>query len=756
VAVIPADTLARALRLIAQHPAVAAVSVPILDDPRRVAVVDVTFRVNLPNAWMARGVSPNGVRAEEVVRFAFPPDFPLRAPTPSLRPDFDRNLPHIQPWLAGDRPVPCLYDGPLSELLHQEGLHAVLNQAAVWLDRAALGQLIDPAQGWEPVRRDELDDFIVADAASLRSCVGRDGGYRFFAFQYLRFTTKAGRSYIHGEVTSTTLTLNPKTPPDIFEERPVGDNGLSFGRSLALLVWPGRAPSGRLIVADKYAPETVINMDLLLDRAAEYGCAEPLKRALSWLQTCVSGYREAGPFALAVVLVARRPIDVIGTGSPLELCPYVTDISAPSLFDQAGGTSVRPAGHRHRISPSLLRRLAGGGPESPSWTLLGCGSLGSKIAIHLARAGCAPSAVVDKRAMSPHNAARHALLPPQGDLQFRWTDAKARLLASAIAGLGGDATAIVEDAVDLVRGVDRTRSAWSRRTWAVVNATASLSVREALAAAHERFPARVIECSLMAGGRIGLLTVEGPGRNPDTGDLISSAYRLLKEDPRLARLVFGARDSARREAIGEGCGSLTMRMSDGRLSLFAASMSETIAALQQSGLPSAGGMIMVSWLSDDGLGLNWDRHEIAPVVRALATDGGGWQVHVESATSRQIGGDVARWPDVETGGILIGRMSEAAKTFYVVDVQTAPPDSIRSRTEFRVGVEGVRRDLTALAEASRWSLYCLGTWHSHLEAVGPSRLDQATARALSLARLMPSLLLIHTPAGYRAVLAAAS
>src|SRR5205823_4139942 len=106
------------------------------------------------------------------------------------------------------------------------------------------------------------------------------------------------------------------------------------------------------------------------------------------------------------------PFKVIGTESPLELCPYVTDVSVPALFDHSGKSAIRPAGHRDRIEQRLLRRLAGyGGAQLPPWTLVGCGSLGSKIAMHLARAGAAPSVVVDKRTMSPHNAARHALVP---------------------------------------------------------------------------------------------------------------------------------------------------------------------------------------------------------------------------------------------------------------------------------------------------------------------------------------------------------
>jgi Prokaryotic E2 family A len=137
------------MTLISRHPGVKTVSTDVPQAHSRV-VIDVTFHVNLPNAWLAIGESPNGILAEEVVRFSFPANYPFAPPEISLRPNFDRNLPHIQPWLDDGRPVPCIYDGPLVELLQGQGLRGILNQTAIWLDNAALGLLINPKQGWEP------------------------------------------------------------------------------------------------------------------------------------------------------------------------------------------------------------------------------------------------------------------------------------------------------------------------------------------------------------------------------------------------------------------------------------------------------------------------------------------------------------------------------------------------------------------------------------------------------------------------------
>jgi hypothetical protein len=45
---------------------------------------------------------------------------------------------------------------------------------------------------------------------------------------------------------------------------------------------------------------------------------------------------------------------------------------------------------------------------------------------------------------------------------------------------------------------------------------------------------------------------------------------------------------------------------------------------------------------------------------------------------QKITAEVVRWPNVETGGILIGGFSEIAQPFYITDILAAPEDSERS------------------------------------------------------------------------------
>lgn len=750
-------SVARALRIIAAHPNVAAVGQETVAKSGAWQV-DVDLRVRLPNAWMAEGRSPNGVRAVEPVTLRFPASFPLRAPAVWLRADFDRSLAHVQPGDPGDRPQPCIVYGRPSELLHQQGLAGILNQLVLWLENAAMGRLIDPEQGWEPVRRDDVAGFVVADAAALRALVSRDTGSATFRFHFLvSVDSDAGRS-VYGKIEPNRIAINPGTLGSFLLTDKSSSAELRLGKSLAIVAWPGRKPSGELVVANSYQPETVTNFGALMERAAAYGCDRPLKEAISWLKSCTAGYNLSKSYPLAIILCARRPFNLIGSDSSVELCPYVMEIGPGAFMASGEQTPVQPIGHRHAITAGLLRALSGaGGSETPKWALVGCGSLGSKIALHLGRAGRAPATLIDPAYLSPHNAARHALVPDVSGLPLDWITSKAAALAKAVEGLGQNAVAVARDIVGILRDRDAARKHLSKKAWAIVNTTALLSVREAFGSLLPDIELpRVLETSLFAQGEIGLLSVEGLDRNPNTLDLMAEAYARIRSDEDLRPLMFGSGEGLVRQAIGEGCGSPTMVMSDARVSMFAAPMSEAILRMQDSSLPAQAGRLLIGRVASDGLGLSWVDHPVPPVTVVKVEGPDAWSIRISRRAADSIAAEIRQWSGVETGGIVMGRISEAARTFYVTDVLLAPEDSVRSPYEFVLGTRGARQLIGSFAESAGYSLFCLGTWHNHLMASGPSGIDRRTAAAVALARLAPSILLIYTPAGFTALLADAA
>jgi hypothetical protein len=196
-------------------------------------------------------------------------------------------------------------------------------------------------------------------------------------------------------------------------------------------------------------------------------------------------------------------------------------------------------------------------------------------------------------------------------------------------------------------------------------------------------------------------------------------------------------------------------MSDARISMFAAPMAETISRMQSASLPELG-RLLIGAVAVDGIGVAWSDYAVGPGVIVPFEAGDDWRVRLSARAVAKIAREVEEWPGVETGGIVMGRISEAAQTLYIADVLPAPPDSQRASHEFILGTAGARKMISDYAESCGYSLFCLGTWHNHLSVSGASNTDRKTAIAVGLARLAPSVLLIRTPAGFSALLADAS
>jgi hypothetical protein len=396
------QAIQHAVELIAEHPSVDRVSDLRPNEDRGHIDVTIDVRLGLPFLWMATGGSPNGVRATEPVNLSFLGSYPINAPIVTLRDDFDRSLAHIQPGPPNGPIVPCLIAGDLNEFLHSHGLMAIVDQIVSWLEKAALGKLIDPSQGWEPIRRDGLTDWIIADGDFLRNFVGRQEQFSFLLFNYLKLLPSiridyARKDYIlYGAIETKCIAISPNKFPEMVSTQLLHE-GAVWGESFAIIATPGKLPSGKPYVADKYLPETVTNLHELQARAEVYGCGTSLKNALSYLARCVKRWK--GPdFPIVVILCARRPYRLIGESSNIEIVPYLMECQAPQLFPQGDNTAAYPASHRHAITATLLQRFSGEPPipEERKLALVGCGSLGSKIAIHLTRSGAAPTIVIDK------------------------------------------------------------------------------------------------------------------------------------------------------------------------------------------------------------------------------------------------------------------------------------------------------------------------------------------------------------------------
>jgi hypothetical protein len=727
--------IAFAMKEIAAHPSVVSVSEPAFSE--KGATISATIDVGLGNRFRKQGGDMNGVRPREEIVLEFPTAFPAAAPTLSLRPDFSRNHPHVQPWLVGDRVAPCIVDGGLAEFVAARGLFGLIDQTRLWLENAALGTLMDPEQGWEPARRDNYTDVVVADAERLRALVTREGGWKCFKFSYAFKTDDDFTASCIGEVGEET---NLKA--DIKTSRAKADSTVGHGEGIAIVVWPGKRPSGVPIVTDQYLPDDIRTVADLRARLDQYGTGRHLAAPIKGLNERAVGAKPGEVYPLVIISLVRRPYHLIGSESDIEICPYVVPLRTPEGALTKDEDEIRPMAHRDAMTPSVLRRSSGD-PTLPPWALLGCGSLGSKVALHLARSGNSPTVVADKGTLNPHNAARHALYPSAAPIQLGWSGAKADELATALKAFGGPVEALHDDHVVLARRL-MTAKETSKPAW-LLNTTASMVVQGALSRAEVSALPRVVEMSLYDGGQLGYVGIEGPDHNPNAVELEAAFYQMAASDPAIARHLFTPENGAAPIAVGQGCSSLTIRMSDATLSAMAAPMAELFTGLRDT---SPG---EIHSLRREGMGLSHSRMEVPAFERVPLEGLEGWRLSVSADVRRRIVEETAAYPTTETGGILVGWSSLIAQQIIVTELIPAPADSRRSRTRFDLGVDGVSEQLNDLQARSGEQLRCVGTWHSHLGSAAPSITDKASAALVGAGYVQPMAFLILGTDGWRGV-----
>ncbi len=739
------DVKARAAQIaatLARHPALSDIAVQETRDDGTLFIT-AHVAVPLPGRAAAVGRSATGVLAKELCTLVFAPSWPVRGPRVFLRADFPLNLPHINPHKEGALVSPCLFEGSIDEVFNRFGIDAVIDQLVDWLAKAAAGQLIDEAQGWEPTRRDHNDGFIVFDAHALNAVINRDAigtyGVSFMAHE----------GYFLGQ-------LNGYEQIDLsafrYEASKFDLKGKpwSKGNSVALVAHAA-SPGWEERTFAEYFPDSVSDLPSLLDTAARLGVERGAleKKIKDFFRdqdmTKLAVAKDVEVFAM-VILAVRRPVHLINDKNrTVEFLPYFLRYFGNILQYTI---EVRSVWHGYALSADILRLAAGfdGTNPSSSIVLAGCGSLGSKIGMHLGRAGFGQLAFVDDDWISPHNMARHALLVKD----FSGIVSKAQLMQVAFAELShancqvyeGDFTTILRDETDF-------KSIGCHEAHLIIDATASLKVltAETVSPLLDAVPGRLVRVLMYGQGRCTAIFVEGRSRSCRIDDLTAAFFDACRKNPQLRQAIGGDTSDPVRLLVGDNCSSMTTPMPDSVVSRSAAMAGMCIERLLRDGAPEAG-LLCFGITDKSGIGVTWQEITIGRTEVLGCSLGSGWTIRVPQWVAQDIEAEARRWPGIETGGALIGHLNEATQTIVIGDIIDAPPDSVRTAARFVLGTEGLVPALSKAHEDSLGHLHFVGTWHSHPMGGAHSLIDRATlARLAEIAPDLPMVSLIWTPDG---------
>lgn len=662
-------------------------------------VLELTVNTHLPQDFKKEGVSSRGVKAIEPVRLEFRDQYPFLAPRVVLRDDFPRSFPHINP--SSDVVSPCIYEGNLTELLQQSGLERIIFQLVSWLRKAAADDLMDLSQGWEWMRNDNCKGILKGNFRLLRENVLDKSFKGVFRARVLPCTKEFFRA-------------------SLSYEKWAWDQG--DGDLLPCFVYVASQEK----VISYYHPNKVTNVEELKEFFVTHVGVNTFDEAMSEVA------KQKGVGRFIAIAVVRRPVSLINTNTNLEVLPFLIKVKRTGKKHVSLQSPVLLLGASELCSPALMRQVAGHQPEFPGRIIqLGCGSLGSKLSLHLLRNGLPRICFVDTDILSSHNMARHALTWGINE----WFKSSAMAATAELFG--------VEESVGKYDYIEASTTASAIDL--IVDSTASLAVRNRLTL--DNVKARVVHTALYGKmeHQCGICFIEGADRNPRVDDICFHFMRANVLDD-IGAVDYTAKN-LERYTYGQGCSSLTMKVDDATISLLAAGMAHRVQKCIDSGFPDTGDCGYGR--TEDGESVRWARLDMGKTLVLPGVRDDGYQVRVLSCAKDEMDRLAESAHKNETGGYLVGAIVPNTKTITVVACLPPPSDSRATPAEFILGVEGMKNVETTINEKSNCVLGVIGTWHTHPMGGRASITDWETYDKIFKKRKCPTLCLIWTPTGIK-------
>ena len=451
-----------------------------------------------------------------------------------------------------------------------------------------------------------------------------------------------------------------------------------------------------------------------------------------------------------VVLAISRPRKITGYSSNIEFLNFCFSVDSKEIVNGSFVDSVEVAlsSHNQPLTIEKAKQISGVNSDSIfSAAIFGCGALGSKVTMHLARNGITSLMLIDPDEFSTHNLVRHTLLP-----EYEGQN-KASALAGVIERMYPDNDIQIEHSPFPILPFAIGSAYFVGMQW-VLDFTAS-----------EAFFLRAITTDAFNGlnvarghitdfGNLGILSREGINRNPRLDDLRIALYSYYDSIPEVKSWLAREHDSASKTnitvSIGVGCNSETTVLPDEKVSLHAAAI---MGALKKDiGSDRRNGKILLTQIRDDEeFQVKTIPIEVRPLDIFRAINDAAWSVRFANGIVQGIQQAAKKAGRNETGGVFTGVVNHKTKTIHITGLISAPPDSRGNPICFVRGVQGLPDKVFDVYDGSGGQLGYVGEWHSHPKGPhGLSEIDMDTIRKFksefkSLPTPLPVFLTIVLP-----------
>lgn len=632
----------------------------------------------------------HSIRAKEPIAVIFSNGGLLPPRVLSLRKDFPSTL--HQNFVPQGMPFSlCVDDRPWSEAQLSYTPFELIWRIQLWLSKASRGELHDPSQPPEPAffpsvlsvvvpsailakadKPVELTGYIRPDNENLiiTRLIGEPGPSTANLPGFVAVTYSAQPQQM------SRLSFAPESLGSLHSELEKCGIDLIGDLKFRLKQWAG-------IKADD-ARRLSCRLAVLVIFPVESGSqtANDVRAFLS--------FDEAGFIGEKLSVLLRNTSEVGSSGG------YVAKMSGGANVSNGSDIRVEPAQVHFAFNRVLASTIAGlATPDTRKVLLVGAGSIGSQIAINLAREGAFLWDVVDGDYLLPHNLARHALFPSSVGAP------KALALASTLFGLLHEPVdalkcdflhpeALQDDLNRKISGAD-----------VILDASASIAVSRRISedSSHK---ARGASVFFNPTGTSAVLLLESSDREIRLLDLESQYYAMLVDDPQLHDHLSSGAGGVR---YSGSCRTLTNRIPASN----AAVLSGLVAMTLSASVKTTEAQIYIWTLKRDGS------------VSAIKCNGakrsesklGGWRVRYDGGLLNSLSAMRAERLPNETGGILLGVADMSRRIIQIVCALPQPIDSHGTITGFERGVVGLSDELKLAGERTMHQVRYVGEWHSH-------------------------------------------
>ncbi|MBO0526680.1 thiamine biosynthesis protein ThiF [Clostridium botulinum] len=626
----------------------------------------------------------------------------------SGRSDFPADkLPHtarVPDWPA----YICLHRGNIDDWYIEHSVEDFINRIRTWFSDAASGRLIRPGDDFEPMllHRDMGNAVYSYDKITefIERYWNSNNGESGFAYTLCSLNNNKESNLLDVSENSFSVQII-----DIFPRKKLTDLLLKYRSELkknkyfiGILAWHEKS-----FCYYEYFKFPYIHLSDLYEFNERIG--NEFKRALNILKN--NGLKNY----VLLVSAVNRPTKLIGYNKNIELFNFVFHIEKIVECKSVRikeDKSVLILNHLEPLTKGLATNISNQTiHKNPKILIVGAGALGSKIIFHLARNGYTNLAIIDDDKLCPHNLIRHALFSESVSKN------KSQEIVSKLNNM------YLLDSEKCFQSynfsfIDYAQNNDLSQYDILLDFSASKSVFTFISKYKEQFPKTIIRAELANEGKLGLLIIEGEGRNPKMDELQMSIFNhslsntdisnWLKKYKKLRDNIgeAGLEDIT----IGMGCNTNTMKLSDDIISYHAAIFSNYIKKILARGKDQ--GEFLISHFDENDYSKNYCKSVSVKEFLTTKADNAEWTTKIYKDTYKEISKELRKNSPKETGGVLLGYINIKEKTIYVTNI-FIPKDNKCGPYLLRKGSEGTYEYLKSVSDVTGNMLKYVGDWHTH-------------------------------------------